>query len=335
MPPKPRPTFLEETRTIVTAPAAANPEAEPNGSNPANANAAAAAVSPPVLYPLPASAAAPANAAALTPAADRKEPGAPPPADQELLALALSPSPDPERWPPSRQAQALLHLSQGRLANMAALPPEQLQAAGQLSPQQLERLLAILEIGRRQAAARPAPRPKSPIDCTEDAVRLLAPRFAGATQESLQALLLNSRRQPVSIHQIYQGSINRTVIRAAEVFRPAVLENAPFLLLAHNHPSGDPTPSAGDIAATAELYQAGLTLNIGLMDHLVLGEGNSWVSLREQGLGFPPEPRPTPASDSRAGKPGNTAGAAPLIAPALQLPSPNPHPPCSCPEPPC
>ena len=267
------------------------PEPYPTAANNAAPPAAAAAPGPLAAarrYPIPA------DTAVTSPAEKETLPAPPPLGDQELLALVLRPSPAPERLPPYQQAQALLAAGQSRLANLTALPPEQLQAAGQLSPEQLERLLAILEISRRQAAARPAPRPKSPVNCTEDAVRLLAPRFAGATQETLQALLLNSRRQPISIHQIYQGSINRTVIRAAEVYRPAVLENAPFLLLAHNHPSGDPTPSAGDIAATAELYQAGLTLNIGLMDHLVLGEGNSWVSLREQSLGFPPETRPTP-----------------------------------------
>ena len=289
------------------------PEPYPTAANNAAPPTAAATDAAPLLYPQPP------EAPAANPSA-----AAPPLGDPELLALVLQPSPDPERLSPCQQAQALLSAGRGQLADLAAWPPERLQAAGSLSPEQLERLLAVLEISRRQAAARPAPRPKSPVNCTEDAVRLLAPRFAGATQESLQALLLNSRRQPISVHQIYQGSINRTVIRAAEVYRPAVLENAPFLLLAHNHPSGDPTPSAGDIAATAELYQAGLTLNIGLMDHLVLGEGNSWVSLREQGLGFPPETRPDPPGD-QADNTGQSS------APQQR----NPHPSCSCPEPPC
>lgn len=208
-----------------------------------------------------------------------------PPGDPELLALALNPSPNPEADPPLRQAQALLRAF-GSLPALAAAPEAQIQAAGQLSREQLERLLAVIELGRRQSCN--APRPKSQINETEDAVRILEPLLRGRTQETLQVLLLNARRQVISVQQVYQGSLNRTVVRAAEVYRPAVLENAPFILLAHNHPSGDPTPSAGDTATTEELYQAGLTLNIGLMDHLVLGEAGCWISMRERGLGFPP-----------------------------------------------
>ena len=116
-------------------------------------------------------------------------------------------------------------------------------------------------------------------------------------QETLLVLLLNARRagdlRPPSLSGQHQPNCSPSF----EVYRPAVLQNAPFILLAHNHPSGDPTPSAGDLTITEKPYRAGLTLNIGLMDHLVLGESGSWVSMRERGLGFPPETREPPAAN--------------------------------------
>jgi DNA repair protein RadC len=84
---------------------------------------------------------------------------------------------------------------------------------------------------------------------------------------------------------IYQGSLNASVVRVAELFREAVRSNAAALIVAHNHPSGDPTPSPEDIAMTRTLVEAGQILDIEVLDHLVIGKGR-WVSLKAQGLGF-------------------------------------------------
>ena len=77
------------------------------------------------------------------------------------------------------------------------------------------------------------------------------------------------------------------MVRPAEVLRPAVRENAPSIIVVHNHPSGDPTPSAEDVSITRDLVLAGKLLGIGVLDHVVLGSGNRYVSLNEKGLGFP------------------------------------------------
>jgi len=87
---------------------------------------------------------------------------------------------------------------------------------------------------------------------------------------------------------VYQGSVNSAQVRTAEIFKEAVRANAPAIALAHNHPSGDPTPSADDIALTANLERAASILDIELLDHLIIGQGR-WLSLRRLGLGFAPK----------------------------------------------
>ena len=102
-------------------------------------------------------------------------------------------------------------------------------------------------------------------------------------QEQLRVLLLNTRNHVLGQRVIYQGNVNSSVIRPAEVFRPAVIESAPSIIISHNHPSKDPTPSPEDVSITRELVQAGKLLGIDLLDHVVIG-GGRWVSLKERKL---------------------------------------------------
>ena len=96
-------------------------------------------------------------------------------------------------------------------------------------------------------------------------------------------LLLNTRNQVMGQRVVYIGNVNSSVIRPAEVLRAAVIESAPSIIIAHNHPSGDPTPSPEDVSITRELVQAGKLLGIDLLDHVVIG-GDRWVSLKERKL---------------------------------------------------
>jgi len=89
----------------------------------------------------------------------------------------------------------------------------------------------------------------------------------------------------MAVHEVSRGSVNRSQVRPAEVFRSAVLENCPAVIVVHNHPSGDPTPSPEDIQVTELLVQAGKVLDVEVLDHVVIGEGR-FVSLREKRLGF-------------------------------------------------
>jgi DNA repair protein RadC len=90
----------------------------------------------------------------------------------------------------------------------------------------------------------------------------------------------------LAIRTVYQGSVNQAQVRIAEVFREAIRHNAVALIAVHNHPSGDPTPSAADVTLTAELAKAGDLLDVEVLDHLIIGRGRH-ASLRRLGLGFP------------------------------------------------
>ena len=121
------------------------------------------------------------------------------------------------------------------------------------------------------------------ISSPEDVRRLLAPEMTQLAQEQLRVLLLDTRNNVVGQRVIYQGNVSSSMIRAAEVFRPAVVEAVPHVIAVHNHPSQDPTPSPEDAAITRHLAQAAKLLDIELLDHVILG-GDRAVSLKERGL---------------------------------------------------
>ena len=121
------------------------------------------------------------------------------------------------------------------------------------------------------------------IGSPRDVHDLLGPEMAPLAQEQLRVLLMNIKNQVVGQRVIYQGNVNSSMIRPAEVLRPAVIEAVPSIIVCHNHPSEDPTPSPEDAAITRELAQAGKLLGIELLDHVVIG-GDRFVSLKERGL---------------------------------------------------
>ena len=137
---------------------------------------------------------------------------------------------------------------------------------------------------RYDVATRPeGPEDPPSISCPDDVRRLLGPEMAPLAQEQLRVLLLNTKNLVVGQRVVYQGNVNSSMIRPAEVLRPAVIEAVPSIIISHNHPSGDPTPSPEDAAITRELAQAGKLLGIELLDHVVIG-GEKFVSLKERGL---------------------------------------------------
>ena len=121
------------------------------------------------------------------------------------------------------------------------------------------------------------------ISCPGDVYDLLGPEMSTLAQEQLRVLLLDRRNRVLGQRVIYQGNVFSSVVRPAEVFRPAVVESMPAIIIAHNHPSQDPTPSPEDVAITRKLKQAGELLEIELHDHVVIG-GKRHVSLKSRGL---------------------------------------------------
>src|SRR6266700_4656797 len=137
---------------------------------------------------------------------------------------------------------------------------------------------AALEVGRRLASVQVDT--KYRISTPADAANLVMLDLAYLDTEQMRILLLDGKGQLVEKSNLYQGTANSTALRAAEVFRPAIIRNCPGLILCHNHPSGDPTPSPEDIEATEQLVEAGRILDIELVDHIIIGH-QRFVSLKE------------------------------------------------------
>jgi DNA repair protein RadC len=123
------------------------------------------------------------------------------------------------------------------------------------------------------------------ISSPADAANLIMPFISNLDHEELWVILLDTRNRVLRLVKLYQGSINSSQVRISEVFREAIIENAPAIILAHDHPSGDPTPSPDDLAVTRAVVQAGKLLDVDVLDHMVIAQGR-WVSLKERGLVF-------------------------------------------------
>ena len=144
-------------------------------------------------------------------------------------------------------------------------------------------LLAAIELGRRFADAEIKAR--RAIQRPDDVAELLRYEIGGREQEHLVVVLLDTRNQLISIETVYVGSLNTSVIRVGEIFRAAIRANAASLIVAHNHPSGDASPSPEDVAVTRAFVEAGSLLDIEVLDHLIIGKDRH-LSLRAAGLGF-------------------------------------------------
>ncbi len=142
---------------------------------------------------------------------------------------------------------------------------------------------AALELGRRLLVAAPHERPQ--VRSPADAANLLMAEMSLLPQEHLRTVLLDTRNRVTKIHTIYIGSLNAASVRVGEIFREAIRANCAAMILVHNHPSGDPTPSPEDVQVTRMIVEAGSLLGIDVLDHLVIGR-QRFVSLKERGLGF-------------------------------------------------
>ncbi|HTI29060.1 MAG TPA: DNA repair protein RadC [Methylomirabilota bacterium] len=149
-----------------------------------------------------------------------------------------------------------------------------------IGPRRAAAVVAAVELGRRVASAWPVPgwRIRAPADLAE---RLL-PAMGHLEQEELRSVLLNTKNSVTGMVTVYAGNLAGSSVRVGEVFREAVRRQSAAMVVVHNHPSGDPSPSAEDLRITRELAEAGRLLDIELLDHLVIGHGR-WVSLRSLG----------------------------------------------------
>lgn len=197
-------------------------------------------------------------------------------ATTELLALVLGTADAPG-------LSADLLDAFGSLHQLAQASKTQLMKVRGIGEAQAGRLVAMLELSRRLQG--PPAGERLRVTSPADGANLLLGRMAHLQQEELWVILLDTRNRVLDISTIYRGSLNTSVVRIGEVFRPAVAAPAAAVIVAHNHPSGDPSPSPEDINVTRQLVKAGKLLDIELLDHLIIGNG-IFVSLKERGLGF-------------------------------------------------
>ncbi|MBN1267773.1 MAG: DNA repair protein RadC [Anaerolineales bacterium] len=171
----------------------------------------------------------------------------------------------------------------GGLAGLHQAPFEVFRAVPGIGAAKSAQLKAAIELGRRIAVASPESRPR--IQSPDDAAALVLFEMSALIQEHMRVIMLNTRNDVLKITELYRGSLNTSVIRVGEIFREAIQANAASIILVHNHPSGDPSPSPEDIAVTKALVEAGKMLDIEVVDHIVIGQ-NCYVSMKRRGLGF-------------------------------------------------
>lgn len=171
----------------------------------------------------------------------------------------------------------------GGISGLHRAPFEELLHEHGIGSAKAAQIKAAIELGRRLALEVPEERPA--INSPADAAALVAYEMSALEQEHLRVFLLDTRNRLLDIVEVYKGSINSAQVHVGEVFKAAIRRGAAGILVVHNHPSGDPTPSPDDVAVTRAIIQAGRLLDVEVLDHLVIGQGR-WVSLKERGLGF-------------------------------------------------
>lgn len=193
---------------------------------------------------------------------------------RELLSLTLREKPDSE-------ALSVLEDYISNPRELINCSVEELSRIKGISRKKALQLKATLELGKRvyNAPGQALPTVKSP----QDAADLIMSDMRYLNQEHFRILLLNRKGKLLSIETISIGGLHSTLVHPRECFKPAIKRSAASIILAHNHPSGDPAPSTDDIELTKRLIEAGELLGISILDHIIIGDDN-WVSLRSLGV---------------------------------------------------
>ncbi len=197
----------------------------------------------------------------------------------ELLATILVT--DDARETGLELAEQVIAVNQG-LHGLAQADASKLQQINGLASSKVAQILAVLELSKRLIVGADAQ--QATIHSAADAARCVGD-MAYLRQENVRVILLNSARRVIGLQTIYIGTVNTSVLRIAEVFRDALIRNSPAIILAHNHPSGDPSPTPEDVEVTQAVANAGRLLDIALLDHIIMSH-QRWVSLRDLGFAF-------------------------------------------------
>lgn len=203
--------------------------------------------------------------------------------DAELLAILLR---------TGRANESVMRLAERVLDEFKKSGMDKMEALGRLTPREISNIKGIgaakavtiaaaVELGKRMAALGPGK--QVVIRSPQDAANLMMPRLRYETKELFFAIMLSTKNHVVATSLISMGTLNASLVSPRELFREAITHHAASIILAHNHPSGDPTPSSDDIVLTKRLVEIGVLLEISVLDHVIIGDGK-YVSLKEKGI---------------------------------------------------
>jgi DNA repair protein RadC len=198
----------------------------------------------------------------------------------ELLSLILG---------SGGRSQNAIHLAEELLTSTGGLPGlsrqrlAELERIPNIGPAKAAIIQAALELGKRLVTAVPPDRFQ--IRSPADLANLLMLEMSLLDTEQLRVVMLDTRNQVIGQHIAYSGNVNSAIVRIAEVLREPIRALATGFALAHNHPSGDPTPSPEDVRLTEMIFESAKQMDIALIDHIIIGKGR-YVSLKERGLGI-------------------------------------------------
>ena len=175
-------------------------------------------------------------------------------------------------------AGRVLEITEMGLASLKGVTPEELLSIKGIGEASASRIIAAAELGTRMASETTYGRRR--IFEADDVFKMFGPEFSDEKQEIVTALLLNAKYEIIGRETISKGGIVTAHVEARDVFRPAIKRGATGLILVHNHPSGDPTPSESDLNVTTEIEKAGNLIGVKLIDHIIIGKGR-YTSLRD------------------------------------------------------
>ncbi|MEO8457443.1 MAG: DNA repair protein RadC [Chloroflexota bacterium] len=186
------------------------------------------------------------------------------------------------------RGENVVNVAQRILAKFEGLSGLSRASFGELATQhamgeaKASQLLAAMELGKRMLLEMPQQRM---IRSAADINAMLFGEMALLQQEEVRVVLLTTRHEVVTTKTVYRGNVSSAIVRVGEVFRDAVREGCPEIIVVHNHPSGDPSPSAEDAKLTKTLIEAGQLIGVEVVDHVVIGR-NGFVSMKERKMGF-------------------------------------------------
>ena len=199
-------------------------------------------------------------------------------ADAELLALQLGSG---RRGKSAVEVAREVLAAYGSLSGVAGRDVTELAKLPGVGPAQAARLVAAVELSRRLRARTPGAR--TVLSSPGDVYAAFGPLMEDLPREVCRVALLDAQNGLLRDVVVSEGTLSASLVHPREVFKPAILEGAASIILLHNHPSGDPTPSREDLRLTRQLAEAARLMDLRIHDHVVIGRGR-WVSLAEKGI---------------------------------------------------